>query len=210
MRIRLILAALLFCTPLLRAGTLQYPEHNFSIALPAGWTDIKPPPPQMVIASQSADNSRRILVTAVKLPDRERETGAADIRAGARHSLGEMGWKFDPEHQVSINGVPFIAFNSHPPATSPVGMMTTYTTAAGAEVYMLQSIGRAQTDTDPELQSVIQSFRLINPAEVRSLNKRTDSAAYRVGYFIGRFAIFLVIPVIVLVLWLANRSRSRR
>ena len=68
----------------------------------------------------------------------------------------------------------------------------------------------AQTDTDPELQSVIQSFRLINPAEVRSLNKRTDSAAYRVGYFIGRFAIFLVIPVIVLVLWLANRSRSRR
>ena len=211
MRIPLILAALLLGTSFLQAGTLQFPEHNFSIELPAGWTDIKPLPPQTLIASQSADNSRRILVSAVQLPDRERETGAADIRAGAKHSLGDMGWTFDPERPLSINGVPFVAFNSHAPAGKAGGMMTSYTTAAGVEVYMLQTIGRAQTDTDPELQSIIQSFRLIKPAEIHQLDQRSNtSAAYRLGYLAGRFAFLLAIPVAILVIWLVSRGKARR
>jgi len=206
MKSHLIALSLLVSTSLLRAEPLRFPDHNFSIEVPTGWTEISPRTPQALVALQSLDNSKRILAFAVKLPPNERATGATDIRAGAKKSMSDQGWRIDPEQQLTISGQPFISFTAHIPSGET---LTAYTTAAADEIYMLQAIhGAAVTDAS-ELQSIIQSFRLLSPAETPLLNTPPKSAAFRAGYVVGRVLFFAVIPCAILV-WLVIRAKSKR
>ena len=199
---RLIIIAVLGFYSNLRAAALQFPEHNFSVELPAQWIDITPRPPQTIVAAQSTDNSRRIVVVAVKIL-KAHETAAADFRAGVKDSISNQGWKIEPEQQVTINGQPFISFTAHIPSG---GKFTAYTTAAGGEVYMLQAVGGANSSSDPELQSIVQSFRFLSPAEIHPLDTPSKSPAYRAGYIFGQISCFVGI---VWIIWsIIRRSRK--
>jgi len=209
MKLHCTVLALLVSTSLVRAEVISFPEHNFSIDVPAGWTQITPRPPQALAALQNPENTSRILAFATKLPSNERATGAADVRAGAKESLSGLGFKIGPEQQLTISGRPFISFTADHPGGQT---LTAFTTAAGDEVYML-SIGGVGAD-DPEFQSIIQSFRLLSPVEPSPLNAPSKSAAYRAGEKFGRALIFGAIPcallVVGVVIWLVFRPRSKQ
>jgi hypothetical protein len=182
--------ALLVSTAFLRAEPIRFPEHNFSIDVPTGWNEITPRPPQALVALQNPDNSKRIMAFAVKLPPNERTTGATDLRAGAKKSMSEKGWRIDPEQQLTINGQPFISFAAHLPS-GETG--TAYTTAAGGEIYMLQIMQSAALQDASELSSIVQTFRLLSPAELPPLNTPPKSAAFRAGELVGRGLFFAII-----------------
>src|SRR4051812_27759068 len=103
MRIHLVLLALFSSTVSLKAAPTSFPEHNFSMELPAGWTDISPRPEQTLIAAHSADNSERILVSALKLRGRDRESGASEMRAGVKKGFSEQGLRIEPDREVTLN-----------------------------------------------------------------------------------------------------------
>jgi hypothetical protein len=201
---RLTIVAFIACVSYVGAAPLQFPEHNFSIELPAAWVDITPKPPEVLIASQSPDNARRMLIFAIKMPDNERGTAAADFRAGVKDSMIKQGWRIEPERQLTINGQPFISFASHSPSGTT---LTAYTTASGGEVYMLQAMNGDTSVSDPDLQSIVQSFRLLSQAETQPLNTRSRSAAYRAGYIFGRI---LFIVIIATIIGLIVRARFKR
>jgi hypothetical protein len=199
--------ALLVSAAFLRAEPIRFPEHNFSIDVPTGWTEITPRPPQALVALQNPDNSKRMMAFAVKLPPNERTTGATDLRAGAKKSMSDKGWRIDPEQQLTVSGQPFISFAAHVPSGET---LTAYTTAAADEVYMLQIIqGTPLTDAS-DLQSIVQSFRLLSPAEIPPLNTPPKSAAFRAGEVVGRALFFATIPCVIVVIWFVIRARSKR
>jgi hypothetical protein len=76
-------------------------------------------------------------------------------------------------------------------------------------MYMLSAGQEPGAPNDPELQSIIQSFRLLSAAEPGPLNVSSKSAAYRAGELVGKALIFVTIPcgllVVGVIVWLAIR-----
>jgi hypothetical protein len=199
----IVASAILGCLSAFGAPT-QFTQHNFSMELPAGWTEMRPRPPLAVVALQSPDNSQRLLAFTVKLPPNERASGATDVRAGAKKSMSDNGWRIDPEQQLTINGQPFISFAGHVPTGEAI---TAYTTAANDTVYMLQAVRSATAGSDSEIQSAVRSFRLLSPGAALPLNTPPKSGAFRAGYVVGRILFFTTIPAVLLAVWAIRRSR---
>ena len=164
-RVLVLILSLLASTFRLSAGPLAFPEHHFSIQIPENWTPISPTPAQTLAALQSPDNSKKLVVIANKLPENERATGLRDFRAGVKDNLAGQGWQFGPEKQVTIRGLSFISLMGH----KDTHTLFTYTTAAGDDLYLLTfHLDQNITTSDPEVESIIQSFELLTPASSKS------------------------------------------
>ncbi len=143
------------------AAPIRFPDHNFSVEIPAGWMPIRPLPPEALAAVQSPDASKKLLVFATKYRAKESSSDAHNALEGARETLGKQGWKIDPERPLTLGGQPFVSRTAHIPTG---GTMTAYATAAGDQLYMLQTFLQAGDATrDPDLQSIVQSFTLLSP-----------------------------------------------
>jgi len=201
MIVRQVCLILLFSAANVVAALRTFPEHNFSVELPAEWTDVTPGRPEAVLASHSPDSERAFVVIGVKLP-KERGTAAADVRTGARDRMSHEGWVLDPDQSMTINGQPFISFVARNQSGATIA---TYNTAAGDEVYMLQAVERLGGGPDPELGSIVQSFRFLSPVKTQPLNIRSNSVGYLIGYHLGPY-LFAILGVI---LWLVFRSKSK-
>ena len=65
---------------------------------------------------------------------------------------------------------------------------------------MLQAMNGDSSVNDPDLQSIVQSFRFLSPVETQPLNTQSRSAAYRAGYiFNGSLSIAIIATIIGLV-----------
>jgi hypothetical protein len=199
----LLVAILAVALSSLRAAPTRVPEHNFSVEIPDGWIDIRPLPPETVLAKKNAANTKGFMVAATKLSGSERDSGAADFRGGVKKGMTERGAKIDPEERLTIAGLPFVSFAAHVPTGQT---FLEYSTAAGDLVYLLQIVASPGIDVahDSELQSIVQSFRLLSAVPSAPLDATPQSAAYKAGYLFGRFA------AIGVVVWLIIRLFSRR
>src|SRR5437879_863087 len=84
-----------------------FQQHNFAIEFPSNWHEIKPPAPQVLVAVQSPDRLKTILIVAHEFPEPELGTVVSGMMAGSRRSFIEKGWQVIDKDATSINGVPF-------------------------------------------------------------------------------------------------------
>src|SRR5260370_25483515 len=89
------------------ATTRIFEQHNFAIEFPSNWHEIKPPAPQVLVAVQSPDRLKTILIVAHEFPEHELGTVVSGMMAGSRRSFIEKGWQVIDKDATSINGVPF-------------------------------------------------------------------------------------------------------
>jgi hypothetical protein len=161
MRNTTLLPILLLFSAHALAAPLKFVEHNFSVEIPPGWSAITPQPPESLLAVQSPGSAVKFLVFATKTSTRQHPDAAREVREGAKQQMTKGGYKIDPDQEMTIGEVAFVAFTAHRPTG---GTLTAYTGTAGEEVYMMQVIARDQdAANDPQLQLAIQSFRLLGP-----------------------------------------------
>jgi predicted Zn-dependent protease len=187
------------------AETLSFSEHNFSIELPANWSrsDVKAP---AVVGARNADGTKAIVVlVAAPIPERDRSRAAAQMVAGAKDSMKEKGWAIFGERQVTNNGLVFDAFTAR---MSDAGTMTTWVISVNDKAYSLSGVWKSgDASADPELQSVLGSFRFLSSVSQNTTSAQRSSVAYRIGYLLGPFLLLAVLAGGVIVL--VRRSRRR-
>jgi hypothetical protein len=199
-----ILAVLVWLTGS-SAKAISFTEQNFAVEFPPAWQTITPPPEGLLMALRSPDRSKAVAVNATELPESERATGIANALAGAKKIYIESGLPTDPEQSLTINGVPFRYFVGHP---TPTNASAVYAAMAGNELYTLVLITKSgDASRDPDLQTVLQSFRLITPVEVSRSNDVTTSISYKIGHLTG--LLLFGILGIAIVGWLVRSVSSR-
>ena len=205
----LLLLAWLLLASTLDAALRRFPEHNFAIEVPAEWTEIAAPVPPVVVAVQTPDQSRAVLVMAVEVPEKERHVFAADFRAGVTAGLKDKGCRVEPEQPLTIGDLPFITI----PALRPDGMaFTSYIAGAGNRGYLVQVMAEpGLVNSDPELRGIVQSFRLLSPAKPLPTHAPPVRQPSRFAFFIGRiWGITLIASVLGLVIWFIYRTINKR
>jgi predicted Zn-dependent protease len=187
------------------AETLSFSEHNFSIELPANWSrsDVKAP---AVVGARNADGTKAIVVlVAATIPERERSRAAAQMVAGAKDSMKEKGWAIIGERQVTNNGLVFDTFTAR---MSDAGTMTTWVISVNDKAYSLTGVWKSgDASADPELQSVLGSFRFLSSVSQNTTSAQWSSIAYRIGYMLGPILLLAVLAGGVIML--VRRSRRR-
>lgn len=190
------------------ARAVTFTAQNFEINFPPGWKQVTPTPQGAIFVSRSPDGSKVVVVNAAELTASERTAGIAEALAGAKETAVKDGFPTDPQQSLTVNGVPFRYFVAHQSAT---GSMTTFAAVAGHELYVLAVVNNhGDASTNPELQTIIQSFHLITPAEIpRSVDvsrSAGNDAAYQMGRVLGILivlAVFIAVPIcgVVLFVW---------
>jgi hypothetical protein len=151
------------------------------------------------------------VIIAVRMPDNERDTAVASMSRGAKEAAQAKGLTISGERKVSINGIRFENFNSQLPNAG--GTMTTWMTLAGGEAYSLQAIHKTgSSESDAELRSIVNSFRLLSPVEVNVPVYDKTSLAYRIGRLVGGpcACVFLLGILVVLSLGIVWSIRRRK
>ncbi len=181
------------------AETLSFPEHNFSIELPANWSRADANAPA-VMGAKNADGTKVVVVVvAAPIPEGERSDAAAQMVAGAKGSMKEKGWAIFGERPVTSSGLVFDTFTAR---MSDAGTMTIWVISVDDKAYSLTGIWKSgDASADPELQSVLRSFRFLSSVSQNTSSADRSSVAYRIGYMLGPFLLLAVLAggVIMLV-----------
>src|SRR5262245_37131545 len=155
-RVTIVLASLFIVSQASLAAPRVFRDHNFSIEFPSHWRVLNPPPPQTLVAAQSPDGLRTLVIVATKLPKSDIPAAAADMIAGAKQSAIDNGWRVTNEREASLSGVPFHALRTQVSASAST---VTYISVTGNEGYILQGVCTAcDADSDPELMAAVNSF----------------------------------------------------
>lgn len=190
------------------ARAVTFTAQNFEINFPPGWKKVTPTPQGAILVSRSPDGSKVAVVNAAELTASESTAGIAEALAGAKETAIKDGFPTDPEQSLTVNGVPFRYFTAHQSATVS---MTTYAGVAGRELYVFALVNKnGDGPTDPELQTVVQSFHLITPVEIpQSVNVPRlagNDPAFQMGRVLGILivlAVFIAVPIggVVVIVW---------
>ena len=186
------------------AETLSFSEHNFSIELPANWSRSEVNAPA-VLGARNADGTKAVVVVAATIPENERSSAAAQVVAGAKGSMKEKGWALFGDREITSNGLVFDAFTAR---MSDAGTMTTRVISVNDKAYSLTGVWKSgDASADPELQSVLGSFRFLSSVSQNTSSADRSSVAYRIGYVLGPFLLLAVLAGGVILL--VRRSRGR-
>jgi hypothetical protein len=179
----LSLVFLLAVTGRLAAETLQFPDNNFTQEIPSSWESTPPPDPNVLIALQSKTGGQTVLVSSVKLPEREYLIGVSAVRTGIKSSYEKAGLTIDSEASATVNGVPYLMLKAHNDAPR---YFHAYVTSSNGIIYAFQHI----SDTDEKaggsgFKSVLEGFKLIRPLPFHAALPPEPSAASKFGYALG-------------------------
>jgi predicted Zn-dependent protease len=206
----LCFAVLLVAPGYARAETLSSKDHNFSIDLPNGWSETNAPaPPPAIFTVKNTRGQKSFIVIAAQIPDKERASVARDMATGAKKASREKGWKISSEKQTTLNGMIFETFKSETP--DGITLMN-WITSAGNEASSLQGISKiGDASSDPELQSIADSFRLISPLPTNTPGLDKGSVAYKVGRVFGccLFPGVLIALIAGFIIWLVRRNKPK-
>src|SRR6202030_3548554 len=115
----------------------------------------------------NTDGSKKLLITAAKLPENERPAGPKDIRAVANFSAGlkdsmiAQGWKFDADQKAESGDLSFVCLIAH--RASNKHSMIAYTIVIDDQAYALMFLlGESVVTDDSEVRSIFRSFRLLS------------------------------------------------
>ena len=140
---------------------MSFPEHNFAIEIPKDWIPVIPRPAQVLVAVQNPDASKKLLVTANRIPERETSTASMNFTAGVKDSLVAQGWKFDADRSVQSGGLSFVRLIAHRPSNKH--SIVVYTVVVDNEAYALMFLlDENQTTSDSEVRSILRTFHLLS------------------------------------------------
>ncbi len=180
-------------------------EHNFEIDVPDNWHAIKKPQPAFnIIAVQSPDQQKILLVSSMDIPPSERFSFSRGMFSGVKEGLQKASWHLTREEEVKIND---LTFHSVLARGEAVKTTAAYVTSAGEYGYCLQIYSdKSEASNDAELQSVIKSFRLL------AFRQPNESTAYDVGFFIGRHLVLFAVILLGFIgfLWFILRKWRKR
>ena len=190
----------------LGAAPVTVDQYNFSLDLPEGWTPLDTPPPEIALARESADKQKSVRVGVLKVQTDELVAGTRDMVEGMKQGMLRSGLRIEGERDVAMAGLFFHTLVARSPGMKSAAG---YTTSAGNCVYGIQ-LHSKETDAsiDPELQGIINSFRLLAP------KKAPETGAFRVGYQVGQnfliFGLFGALLVLSAGAWLIIRKKQPR
>jgi predicted Zn-dependent protease len=183
------------------AAPFEFREENFAVEIPSDWQILNPPPAQVVVAAQKSNRSKTVLFRAVKNTEGALSETIRDAIAGTKKGSTDQGWRIANEGEASIDKLPFHVIVTRISATAS---MVTYVGGAGNYLYFLQGICKnGDANTDPDVQVVLNSFRLLSPAQQVEA-ARPRSVGYRIGYIATEVAFVVIVAAAI---W---RSRRRR
>lgn len=194
------------------AETLSFKEHNFAVDLPEGWTTTEAPAPA-VGAAKNADGEKMFVFVAAQIPEKERATAVRDMGGAAKDASKKKGWTISAERQVTINGIKFDSYAAQVPGGATV---ISWMTSAGSEAYSLQGIHKnGEASSDPEIQSIMNSFRLLSPAPATIPSYDPNSVAYKFGRLIGGpcsciFVLGLLVLAGLGIVWFIRRKKTKQ
>ena len=166
-------------------------------------------PPPAIFTAKNTGGQKIFIAVAVQIPENERSSAVRNMAGAAKSASKEKGWKISSEKQTTASGLTFETFRSEmPDGTTVLNWMT----LAGSEAYSLQAISKvSDASTDPELQSLLASFRLISavPANTPGLDK--SSVSYKAGRVFGCCLVAGVFVAIVAgpIIWLVRRNKRK-
>ncbi len=213
MKSRLLFLAVCAFALRLSGAPLSFPEQNFSIEVPPDWASMGPlpdtPGAKLLVASQSADKNKKVLLFTTDYAKPDIAAYATEVRRGIKRPWTAGGWTIDAERETTLGGLSAVTFAAHTPAGASI---TAYTTSAGDKVYILQLISNSDgAGTDPDLQSILQSFRLLAPPKALPLaTSSKNSAAFEAGEKFGRVVGWVVGAALVAggISWLIARRKK--
>jgi len=192
------------------AETLSFPDHNFALEIPAGWTRSDAPAPALA-AARNADGQKVFVIIATQVPARERDSAVQSMSSAAKKASQAKGWKIAAEHRVVVKGIEFDTYT----AEIPGGITAmSWMTSAGSVAYAFQGVHKAgDASSDAEFKSIMESFRLLSPASVHMPSYDTNSVAYRVGRLVGGpcacvFLLGLLVVAGLGIFWMIRRKKS--
>jgi predicted Zn-dependent protease len=192
------------------AETLSFPEHNFSLEIPDGWSRTDAPSPA-IAAAKNAEGQKIIVIVAAAVSKNERDTAVQSMASAAKKASKAKGWKIGAERRIVVKGIEFDTYTYDIPG-GITGM--SWMTSAGSEVYAFECIHKAgDASSDAEFKSIIESYRLLSPASVNMSSDDTNSVAYRIGRLVGGpCACIFVLGLLVLagfgIFWLIRRKKA--
>jgi hypothetical protein len=159
-----LLTAFLLLSVYALAGPMNFVEHNFSVEMPSGWSTISPAPRDALLAVQSPGKTQKFLVFASKTQSLVHPDAGREVRNDTKDKMTKIGYKMDPDQDITLGGVPFVSFVAHLPSGGSA--ITVYTAKAGDQVYMLQAISMGSDAAgEAQLQAAVQSFKLLHPVD---------------------------------------------
>jgi len=203
-----ILILIFIATSPLDAKPLVFSELNFSVELPDDWTLLSASNPQYAVLARNNDNTKTLVVAVIKFPPKlspgALSSGIADFKNSWKVGLIKTGWKISKEQPIVIADIPFITF----PGIKNNAFCLNYLTSAGDYLYGIKcELYNAQ---DPEVLSIINSFRLLSPAKVNSLPPETTTTGYILGVKMHDFLALFTIPALLLIGALIYYNSSMR
>jgi hypothetical protein len=197
---------IVFLTGAAASAPVTVDQYNFSVEIPEGWTPLETPTPEIALARESADKQKTVRVGVLKVQTDELVAGTRDMVEGMKQGMLRSGLRIENERDAAMAGLFF-----HTLVARGAGTKTAagYTTSAGDCVYGIQ-LHSNQTDasSDPELQAIIASFRLLAPKHAG------ETPAFRIGYQVGQnllmFGLFGAVLVLGVGAWLIIRKKKPR
>jgi hypothetical protein len=180
------------------AKVVSFPADNFSIDAPAGWGSVPLPPLpkecRVVTAARNETTGNVYVIMTTDLPS----SGAPNsFLTGMMKPLTDKGWKASPIRDETIDGKPFAVFSMSREDGVPFMLMAT--TFIDKRAYVVQTVApKGNVEQTPELNAVVQSFHFLQP--VQSINRHEFSNPFNSSYQLGRFAGFVVIAIVVILL----------
>ena len=192
-----------------------FPRHNCAVTLPKGWQEVAQPPPQRgLVAAFANTNSSRVFVVGINseagpiapLDDKfiaEYERGRRDAGGGPLISgklVDVAGIKsYERLGKIQIRGQELSVLSLSIPADG--------------KMYILQCFARdGNAGADPELRQCLNGFRFLRSPMGPSGTRRSQSAAYRTGYLMGKLIgiVFVGVMIALAILAISRRKSASR
>ncbi len=189
------------------AAPISFPNHNFSVEFPEGWSAITPVPKPMLAAYQNADGTKKMVLLVQPLVGAQRALTNAEFMKGLKDGMARQGMALDSEKLGTIEGLPSVAVTGHLPGGLT---MTAFVVGANEKMYMMQAVLGPGLNAlkDPEVQSVVQSFKFLTPVPPSPAPSDEDSMAFRIGFVVG--VVLILVIVVVGLVFVIKHAKSVR
>lgn len=210
MKKTLFLATLMMLSVAVSAAPVSFPEHNFFIEMPAGWTAMDSMPPPVVADYHNIEGSKHLMVMVMSAPSVQRTFRTHRFLQDIKRALAKRGMTTDPDQWGMFQGLPSVVVVGHLPNG---GTLTSLMVGAGDQLYGIQTALAPGYifATDPEIQAALQSFKFLTPFPALpddiSLNSIGSHAfTFIVMLTLLAIAIGVLVLVVVGVIVLVRRS----
>jgi hypothetical protein len=202
-----LFAAFVAITLQSQASEQVFTDLNFAITPPNNWkalTNTTQRPGTFVVAYGAPERGRVLLVT---VDSSRKPTGPMDEKFIEDFDQGTEkggGGKRVSGKFIEMDGVKAFERTSNPLVLGRQTSTMTHAVLTSERFYNVQGVTLKNVADDADIQKALASFRFLTPAHEPRLSAET--AAYRIGYIMGKYGAMVVIVAGVVFTVVKNRK----